>query len=465
MLPGDTNYSRGTRKSGLISDRARIMIMGGLLGAIVLAYLLPDRVSESDKPVITRPPTIDVSAFRPDPKILAEIKDSTTIERGGRVKGSVWAHLLRKSYNIDPNSAAALQLPMLAADIGRLRARPGAHRGNYIWVKGKLEKFEQQKLHPIPRAKSYKGRLRTESGDQVIFWVSKPLPDNVVREDNPWVRVEGFFVKIVDTHYLDESVLNAPMIIGPRVEKAFPDWEPVVKLDQKVLAGDKNAVYVKETDTWIDTDNMADFLVDSQDVPLWHMAGFAIHEHDRLADSGQRHIEVFELKDQYTGFKHGTYERGAPLRLRGTFVLARVHRAKVNPLGIKYWTAVWIRIPRMGAKMIPIWIPQDIGAWRYGEGVDIDAFYFRNRAYQAQDYSVVHTPQFVAATLSRYKMVSHPATFWMGIIFAAFVVLVAVLFFNMNRRAKKESDEYKTRIVDRRRRRRASSEGFLQVET
>jgi hypothetical protein len=437
--------------------------MGILLGAIVLAYLLPDRGGDSDKTVVVRPPIVNVSVFEPDPAILAEIKDGTATERGAGFLRSAWEHLMQKSYNIGPATAAALRLPEKAADISQLRENPGALRGRYIWVKGKLEMFEQQKSHPVPRAKSYKGRLRTETGDQVIFWVSNPLPASVAKEKNPWVRVEGYFFKIMDVH-IDPPVLNAPMIIGPRVEKAFPSWEPIHKLDQKVLTRVKNGVFSNERNEWINTDDMATDLVDSQDEPLWHIAAYALAEHERNKDSETRHEEIFELKEQYTGFKEGKYEVGAPLRVRGTFVQARIHRAKVNPVGIKYWSSVWIRIPRMGAKMIPIWVPGDIGEWRWGDSVDVDAYYFKNRAYQAQDYSVVHTPQFVAATLSSFRIKSHPITLWVGLGFALLVVFVAALFFNMNRGARRESDDYKSRLVDRRRRRRAARPGNLQTE-
>ena len=143
------------------------------------------------------------------------------------------------------------------------------------------------------------------------------------------------------------------------------------------------------------------------------------------------------------------------MRLRGQFIGANVFRALTNPVGIEYWTEAWIQFPRMGAKMIPVWIPRDIGEWKRGEGVDIDAFFFKNYRYEPFQGEDRHTPLFVAGDLVRFKMESHPATLWAGIGFGVFLLLVAGIFFQMNRRAKQESLDYKKRLIERRRGRRS----------
>ena len=171
------------------------------------------------------------------------------------------------------------------------------------------------------------------------------------------------------------------------------------------------------------------------------------------------HAEIFEIKDQYTGFRHGKYEQGAPMRLRGAFIFARVFKAKTNPAGIDYWTEVWMRIARMGAKLIPIWVPTDIGDWKRGDSLDIDGFFFKNYAYRVDGAPDMHTPLFVAGGLKRFKMKSHPMLIWVGLAFAVFAGFVAVLFFNMNRQSRRESEEYKARMIDRRRKRRSHVPG------
>ncbi len=462
MFPGDNNPNR-TRAPSLIGDRAKILIMGGVLGFILILYFYPQPDATTKNPVIRRPPKVDASLYAPDRQILAEIRDSTAMERGGGLKISVWEHLLRKSYNIGPAAAAALHLSRQPADIARLRAQRESLRGNYIWVKGKLEAFVQQKLHPIPRAKSYRGRLRTPSGDPVIFIVSKPLPQSVIEAKDKWVRVEGFFVKIADKHYIDEpDVLNAPLLIGPRVDQAYPDWKAVDKIDPTVIGRVKNAEWVPHNEVWIDDDDMRTLLVDSQHVPLWHMASFAMKEFARIKDTDEHHAEVFELKDQYTDFRLGNYAQGAPLRLRGTFIFARVFRANTNPAGIEYWTEVWIRIARLGAKLIPIWVPANIGDWKRDDNLDIDGFFFKNYAYRVEGAPDMHTPLFVAGGLKRFKMRSHPVTIWVGVGFAVCVAFIALLFFNMNRKSRVESEAYKAKLIDRRRQRRSSVPGTIQ---
>lgn len=455
------NPKAGGRLPTMVSERAKIAVMGVVLALMLLAIFWPDRTNPDDQPVNVRPAVVDVEPFELDPQILAEIKDATAVERGERERRP-WSHLLEKSYNLSSAAATVLDLPDAAANIPTLRANPSSHRGDLIWVKGRLEEFKPGIEHPIRRALAYEGRLRTADGEHVIFWVSKPLPEAVQAEKDPWVRVEGFFMKITDQYRNpDADILGAPVIVGPRVYMAYPDWHAVDKLDPTVLARVANAVWIEEEERWENDTDMRTMMVESQDVPLWHIASYAIRHFEQVAGTDQHFRNIFELIDQYKKFRTGGYEQGSSWRLRGTFMTRRTYHAAVNPVGIKYWSEVWLRIPRMGSKLIPIWVPRDVGDWRFGETVDVDGFFFKNYGYEAVEGQPVHTPLFVAGGLERYELKTHPLYSWIGLGFAIFVALMAFLFFSMNRRAKRESEEYKAKLVERRRNRRTRTLGRL----
>lgn len=445
----------------MVGERAKIVVMGLVLALMLLAFFWPNRTFSTDKPVNLRPTVVDVKPFELDPKMLAAIKDSTPVERGDREKAP-WEHLLEKSYNINPAVADALNIPDRPADISALRANPANHRGNMIWVKGRLAEFNDGIEHPIPRALAYKGRLVTSAGDHVIFWVSKPLPASLRGDGAHWVRVEGFFMKITDEYRNPEAdIVDAPVIIGPRVDEAYPDWHAVDKLDLDVLGRVANAVWLKEEERWVDDADMRTMMVDSQGVPLWHIASYAIRHFKQVEGTDQGFRNIFELIDQYKKFRTGDYEQGSPWRLRGTFMTRRTYHADANPVGIKYWTEVWLQIPRMGSKMIPIWVPRDIGDWRFGETVDVDGFFFKNYGYESVAGQLIHTPLFVAGGLERYELTTHPLYQWVGLGFAIFVAMIAFLFFKMNRQSRQESEEYKARLVARRRSRQTRTLGNL----
>lgn len=460
-MKGANHDPRGEfRRPTFLGGAGKIIAMGILLAMLVFAFLFTgDKPKKTGQPVINRPPVVDLAPFELDREILAQIKDTSKSERT-YIEHAPWMHLMRKSYNIGPAAAEALRASDFDTDVAALRREPERYRGDFVSLKGKLVEFrEEKRMHPVARALAYKGQLTTANGESVLFFVSKPLDDRVLEKKDAWVRIEGFFMKVRDEYpFNPPDVLGAPLIIGPRVELAYPDWKAVDKLDLNVVKRVKNARWANGR--WVDTDDMRTMLADSQDVPLWHMTSYALHELERMKAGKLRHTNVFELKGQYDKFKSGEYQQGQGFRLRGQFIGANVFRARTNPVGIDFWSEVWIQIPRMGAKMIPIWIPIDIGDWEKGEGIDIDCFYFKNYGYEPYQGGDKHTPLFVGGSLERFKMESHPANLWIGLGFAGFLGLVAFIFFRMNRQAKRESNDYKSRLVERRRTRRTTAAPF-----
>ena len=447
-----------SRIPNLLGERMKVLAMGIVLALLLFAFFFPgNKPKPSGTLLIKRPPPVRVEPFRPDSQILAQIKDTEKADRA-YIEHVPWSHLVKKSYNIGAAVAEALRRESGGASIKILRAEPAKHRGSFVRFKGRLDEFRAERMmHPLPRATVYKGRLITSEGDPVIFFVSKPLAENILEDKDSWVRMEGFFMKIRDEYLLPANqadIIDAPLLIGPRLEKAYPDWHAVEKLDPAVVQRVKNARFDKKHEMWLDDEHMYTMLTDSEDVPLWHVASYAIRQHEQVEETGQRHPVIFEVKDQYTKFKTGEFPQGEPVRLRGSFITARVFRAKTNPVGIKYWSEVWMRIPRLGAKLIPLWIPRDIGDWNVGDSLDLDAFFFKNYGYAVQEGPDRHTPLFVAGGLRSFALVSHPATKWIGLGFASFLLMIGIVFFRMNRRARLESAEYKAKLVERRRTRR-----------
>lgn len=446
------------RNPMLLGERGKIIAMGVVLALMLFVFLMPSsKKAVPTESAINRPPAVDLTPFELDKALLAKIKDARPLDRTG-IEQLPWMHLIRKSYNIEPTIADALGGSNISPTVSAIRANPDNYRGEFMSLKGKLIEFQKEpRMHPVPRATCYKGRLETSEGLPVLFFVSKPLPANVLEQGkDAWVRVEGFFMKIRDEYLFKEKgdVLGAPLIIGPHVRLAYPDWKAIDKLDLAVIKRVQNGIWDQRLNRFVEDRDMRTMLANSQDVPLWHMASFALKEVQRKKGTKLRHADIFELPEQYKKFKYGDYKQGAALRLRGQFIGANVFRAITNPVGIEYWSEVWVQIPRMGAKLIPIWIPRDIGEWKRNEGVDIDAFFFKNYAYEPFQGGDRHTPLFVAGSLERFTMKSHPATMWVGIGFAIFVVFLAGVFFQMNRRAKRESLDYKKHLIERRRQRR-----------
>lgn len=439
-----------------VSDQVKLVFVGLLLGGLITVYLWPERKPEN--PI--EPPTelieVDVTPFALDSGILAQIEDSDP-EGRFQLETEPLAHLMGKSYNITPPVAEALDLPAKRLDIAALRADPQSYRGKYLWTKGRLVDDELQakdNVHPTPRATAFRGTLITEAGDPVVFYVSQPLPPALPDDREHWVRVEGFFMKLYSETLFDTpDVLDAPVLVGPRIDRTYADWGPVRQLDPNILSQVKIARWLKDDDTWIDDEDMKSRVWDSQDTPLWHLASYAIHRRE-ANETGERHQETFGNNKQYELYKFGDYERGSPVRLRGSFKMTRWFHADVNPAGIAYWSAVWMQIPRLGGKLIPIWIPKKIEGWNVDESLDFDAYYFKNLAYETYDGPDRHTPVFVAADIDRYEALPDPIRKWVAGAFVLVLVMVGLLFFNMARRSMRETEAYKSKIIERRRKRR-----------
>jgi hypothetical protein len=133
-----------------------------------------------------------------DPEIMARARDGTRAERLVTDVEPL-EHLLERSLLVTPAVARKLGMPAQPEPISRLRQHPDRYRGKYLWYKGQLELLLPPKPgHPVPGYSLYEGLLRTADGEPVLFAFSVPPAEGLAEGD--WVRMEGFFLKLRDTH-------------------------------------------------------------------------------------------------------------------------------------------------------------------------------------------------------------------------------------------------------------------------
>lgn len=439
-----------------LGDKGAIVVMGLILGLLLFLYFLPSR--EGINPSV---PPIDrevahVDAFRPSGQILKRIRDETAADRSV-INADAMQHLLKLALNVTPDIAEALNMPEHQIDIDDLRAHPERFRGRYIWFKGQLDHFEPtQTTHPVHGYKIYEGDLRIprqdgKPPDVVFFYVSKPTEGKI--ETGDFARIEGYFMKLRDDHLLAKAS-RGPLLIGKQLKKAYPDWQAIDSLDHAVLERVENPIW--KNDEWIHTRDAWRTLPESEDVPLWHLASFASHQAEKLTSEKIAELPYFMDEKMLAEFKHGSRDQGTAVRIKGRFAYSRIVKADVNPIGIDHWSVVWVQLPRLGGKAVPIWITKDIGnKWRRLEDVEAVAYYFRNFHYRSLDERDLFTPLFVAAVIKPVVLPTNPLNSVLGYCFMAIVLLLIVLIFMMYRNTVKQTRKHESELVSRRRRRRS----------
>ncbi|MEM7199290.1 MAG: hypothetical protein AAF628_03430 [Planctomycetota bacterium] len=389
-----------------------------------------------------------------DPALLAEASDGTRADRL-TTEPQVLRHLLEKSLDVSPAVARKLGMPERMVSVASLRQSVPTYRGRYLWYKGRLEYRSPAKAgHPVSGYDYYEGRIRTAAGEEVLFVVSVP-PDEEVRLGT-WVRVEGYFLKLRDAH-LPEPLDRAPLLVGPQLLRAYPDWQAVDALEPDVLARVRDGEWADGR--LVPGADMDKLLAESQDVPLWHLASYAMHREATESAEAWKDVPPFVTKEQFDRFRRGEVPKGERFRVMGTFILARVMPADVNPLGIETWTEAWIQVRDLGGKTIPIWLPGRVGReWKRNQSVICRGFFFRRYQYRALEGQVRWTPLFVAATLDRFELSGDPLTNQITYAFAGLVLVVGLVFFFMTRRDRREHQRHAAELVARRRRRRGRAD-------
>jgi hypothetical protein len=386
-----------------------------------------------------------------DRELMALAADRTRAERLA-TEPEPFAHLLEKSLLVTPAVARKLQMPALPVPVASLRRQPDHYRGKYLWFKGQLEYLSPpQPGHPVPGYQAYEGRLRTSDGEPVLFAFSMPPPQGV--GEGSWVRIEGYFLKLRDAH-LPSPLDMAPMLVGPELLAAHADWEAVEQLDPAVLARVRDGRW--NGHEFEGGEDMGALLVDSQDVPLWHLAGYAMRQDEKLAAADRRRVPAFTHEGQFEQLRTGELGKGTGLRILGTFVQARILPARVNPLGIESWSEVWVQVRELAGKAIPIWIPGPVEpTWKRHMPVTCLGYFFKRYSYTTTQGEVRWTPLFVSARLEPVELAGNALGNAMAMAFAGLVAVVASIFAVMAWRDRRQRERHETLLLERRRQRRA----------
>lgn len=448
--------SRVPRNASGRGEWFRLGVMGAVLAAFVFGFFFYDRKGESDPPppgpvvTIERTPVPEL-----DSKLLAQIEDATREQRL-LLEPDPYAHLLEKSLSVVPAVAKALRMPAEPVPLARLRADPEQWRGRYLWYKGILKHLsEPRPTHPVANYRVYEGHIETPEGERVLFAVSVPPAQGLRVGD--WVRVEGFFMKLRDMH-LPVAVDQAPLLVGPELIPAYPDWKPVSQLDPTILARVDDFV---SSDGAVVRGDTQKNIFESQDVPLWHLASYARVEEERIAGlppKEKQALPTFNTRDLWSKVFHGDVAKGTPYRLLGILKHVRIVEAKANPLGIEYWSEVWLLNRHFGVRPFVVWVPRRVDEFTLDQSLVAYGYFFKRYAYTGNDYEergMPHlSPLFVAADMHAFEVPPSEASTWLAWGGAAVVGLLVLLFFFLARRDRSESVRHEEQLVERRRRRR-----------
>jgi hypothetical protein len=428
--------------------------MGAAAAVLVFVVFFLDRARV--KPGAA-PPVVVVEDRTPvptiDPEVLAQVRDGTRLERIQLEKEPL-AHLLEKSLGVVPAVTAALGMPAEPVPAATIQANPSGYRGAYLWYKGELLALSPPKDgHPVVGFRIYDAVLRTAAGEHVLLTFSVAPPSGIQVGD--YVRAEGFFLKLRDAH-LPVPLTDALHLVGPELLAAHRDWEAVAALDPAILAGVRDGV--RENGIDVDLQDATQTLKEGQDVPLWHIAGYARHREKTLPPEELQKYTPFDQREQFNAIIRDEYERGAPHRLTGTVKHVRVVEAKPNPLGVQHWSEVWLLNRNLGTATFAVWIPEHVGDWQLDETAVCYGYFFRRHAFLALDGKHHMVPLFVAANLKHWSYLpnqSNRVTAWAMV--AVFLALVA-LCWSIARRDGRARKQHEAELVQRRQTRRARTQ-------
>ncbi len=436
--------------------------MGILLSLLLFLAFFYEQPNPNDLGKLPPVQHQDVATPVLDEQIMAMIEDDNRLERL-RIKPEVLSHLLEKSSQVVPAVADALGMPSEAIPIEQLQAQPESFRGRYLGYTGVLRYLSPgREGHPFSGWQIREGWIDTESGERLLFFVSDHDSEEIkLPKEGDFVRVEGFFMKLRDMN-LPEEVNKAPVLVGPEIFPDYEPWEPTYELDPTILAEIHDGAFINGR--WEDLQDMERYVLESQGMPLWHLTNYVLSQEDRISALDWRKIPPLVSKEDFDSYRRSTPAsrnelRGEPHRILGSFIQARTHAAKPNPLGIEAWTEAWVQVRDIGGQTLPVWIPKRIGNIKRNIAINCRAFFYRLMAYKTLKGEMMYVPLFVASDLHPLEpLPEHPVMQTVKFILVAAVALIALIFFQMNRRMKKQRLVHEEEMVVRRRRRRKHAE-------
>ena len=462
--PMTTPSTRFRPPRSSLRDNSRVVAIGVLLAVVMFVFFWPraeprrpDFNDAQSGPIKVAVPTLDRD-------LLATVRDDSSESRL-LIEPAPLSHLLEKSMGVVPTVAEALGRPAEPIPIPVLQSSPESYRGAWLWYSGRLRYVSLGKSgHPVEGYKVYEGFVETDLADGtsgvVMFRTSRLDPDARIGE---WVRVEGFFMKLRDSHVLPEAE-RAPLLVGPDIVAEFQPWPPVEELDPTRFESVHDGRFAKgETREQrfeiLDEEDATADLESSQGEGLWHLAAYARRKRGGPKDTlpEWRLHPPFVKPEQFEQAAFTDVPRGTPYRLLGTFVMSRWSAAGPNPIGVSHWSTVWVQSPDLGGKLLPVWIPKKIEGFKFGDTLEVRSYYFKRLLYERRsgDGGKVLTPVFVAADLDRFVALPEGAlTMAVKYGFAALVAGVIGLFYLMSRHDKRQREQHEDRMNRRRRERR-----------
>ncbi|MBI5853227.1 MAG: hypothetical protein HZB39_19640 [Planctomycetes bacterium] len=442
-----------------LREWSRIIAAGVLLAVVLFAFLVPSGSGRRPKLDFAENQPIEVTVPQLDRELLRTVRDATPEDRL-TVEADALSHLLEKSLGVVPTVAEAMGRPAEPLALSVLSGSPESYRGAWLWYSGRLGYLSPGKSgHPLDGYKVYEGFVETDDGNDGVVMFRTSMTE-VGLHVGDWVRVEGFFLKLRDSHVLP-AANRAPLLVGSELVGEPKPWPPVEQLDPAMLAMVRDGVFgdgdgaeagFRVTD---EQDARAD-LEASQADALWHLASYAKHRCGGPTDTLEawRAFPAFNRAELVRKVRTSELARGAPFRLLGSFVMSRWSAAGPNPIGASHWSTVWLTVPDLGSKMIPVWVPAKVDGFRYGDPLEVRAHYFRRMLYDTQNGSTALTPVFVAGRIDRYTGTPQTTTIIaLKYGFAAAIAGIVVLLFLLNRKDKERSEETAKHVADRRRKR------------
>ncbi len=343
-----------------------------------------------------------------------------------------------------------------ALTVDLLRDDPFEFRGRVFSVRGRVVDLRvADPANPVATAHTL---IIDVGARSPLVFITARSPAGVERGSR--VQAAAYFVKLRDQEG-PPRLDRAPLLVGDRVSPSYIDWQSQTKLDPKLMALAHPGSWDAKEERFSHTGDMHKGVLDSQAVPLWHLASYVLSREAEtsarpLATTGEL-VSALVSRSQLNAIKLGHMAPGSAQRLIGEFSEARRVEVGANPLGVEVWTEVFLKLGDLGGKIIPIWIPKQIDTdWKTGELVDVGAYYYRGYAYVAADDSVRWTPVFVAAGLQRFVLPepSFADSLLSWSLLAAAIGLL-VFFVVLSRRDRSGRAAHEKAMVRRRRQRQA----------
>ena len=273
-----------------LREWSRVIAVGLLLAAMLFVFFWPAAKPKRTEFDLDASAPIQVTIPALDRELLRSVRDASPEDRLTGEPDAL-AHLLEKSLGVVPTVAEALGRPSEPLPLTVLQAASESYRGAWLWYSGRLRYLSPGRSgHPVEGYKVYEGfietDLATDGAGIVMFRTGLPSRDANVGD---WVRVEGFFLKLRDSHVLPEAE-KAPLLVGSEIVAEPRPWPPVATLDRAVLDTVRDGVYGpgdgKELGfSVLDAQEGHADLESSQSDPLWHLASYAKHRRNGPEDN------------------------------------------------------------------------------------------------------------------------------------------------------------------------------------